>query len=74
MTPHAHTATDQHERYMNYARLLKERADSSTTNDERHELITEINHTIQRMPVAQFLDIKTALFGLVDDLTKKLEI
>ena len=71
--PRKHTTADQHERYINYGLLLKERSDAATTDDERQELITEINRTIQAMPVAQFLDVKTALFGLADDLTGKLE-
>ena len=74
MTTQAHTISDQHEPYMNYARLIEERADTSITNDERHKLITEINRTIHAMPMSQFLDIKIALFRLVDNLTKKLEI
>ena len=71
--PRKHTTVDQHERYINYGLLLKERSDAATTDDERRELITEINRTIGGMPVARFLDVKTALFALVDDLTGKLE-
>ena len=74
MTSHTHTTTDQHERYMQHALLLKERSDAATTPDERHELITEIKRTIQGMPISQFLNVNIALFRLMDDLTKKLEI
>ena len=71
--PHKHTTIDQHQRYTNYGLLLKERSDAATTDDQRRELITEINRTIQAMPVAQLLDVKTALFGLMDDLTARRE-
>jgi len=70
--PRKHTTADQYERYVQYGLLLKERSDAATTDDERRELITEIKRTIQSMPVAQFLDVTTALFGLVDMLTSQI--
>ena len=71
--PRKHTTADQHQRSINDGLLLKERSDTATTDNERRELISKINRTIWGMPVAQFLDVKTALFGLVDDLTARLE-
>jgi len=56
------------ETFTTAALALKARADVSTTNEERTAIITAIHRLMLYTPVSFCLDVKTALFALVDTL------
>ena len=61
------------ETFTTEALQLKARADTARTNEERAAIIAAVHQLVKFTPVSFELATKTALFGLVDDLTARLK-
>ena len=56
------------ETFTTAALALKHRADGATTAEERAAIVDDIHRLMLYTPVSFCLDVKTALFSLVDTL------